>query len=66
MIATESSSSRKSATVKTSIAKKLANNASMDTELIGHTVDTVKKSGWAGLKNGKLLEKAQGRQADGF
>ena len=25
-----------------------------------HTVDTVQKSGWAGLKNGKLLEKVSG------
>jgi hypothetical protein len=31
------------------------------TELIGHTVDTVQKSGWAGLKNGKLLEKVSGK-----
>jgi len=29
-------------------------------ELPEHTVDTVQKSGWAGLKNGKLLEKVSG------
>ena len=26
-----------------------------------HTVDTVQKSGWAGLKNGKLLAKLSGK-----
>ena len=31
------------------------------TELIGHTLDTVQKSGWAGLKNGKLPEKVSGK-----
>ena len=30
-------------------------------ELRGHVVDTVQKSGWAGLKNGKLLEKISGK-----
>ena len=30
-------------------------------ELREHTVDTAQKSGWAGLKNGKLLEKASGK-----
>ncbi len=30
-------------------------------ELPEHTVDTVQKSGWAGLKNGKLLEKVSGK-----
>ena len=30
-------------------------------ELGEHTVDTVQKSGWAGLKNGKLLEKVSGK-----
>ena len=30
-------------------------------ELSEHTVETVQKSGWAGLKNGKLLEKVSGK-----
>ena len=30
-------------------------------ELPEHTVDTVQKSGWAGLKNGKLLGKLSGK-----
>jgi len=30
-------------------------------ELPEHIVDTVQKSGWAGLKNGQLLEKVSGK-----
>jgi len=30
-------------------------------ELHEHSVDTVQKSSWAGLKNGKLLEKVSGK-----
>ena len=30
-------------------------------ELPGHTIDTVQKTGGAGLKNGKLLEKVSGK-----
>jgi hypothetical protein len=30
-------------------------------ELTEHTVDTVQKAGWAGLKNGKLLERVSGK-----
>ena len=33
------------------------------TELSEHTVDTVQKLGWAGLKNGKLMEKVSGKYA---
>jgi len=30
-------------------------------ELTEHTVDTVQKAGWAGFKNGKLLERVSGK-----
>ena len=30
-------------------------------ELPEHAIDTVQKSGWAGLKNGKLLDKVSGK-----
>ena len=35
-------------------------------ELVGHDVRTVQQQGWAGLKNGELLQRAAGAGDEGF